>query len=74
MCKLVAAMQWIDETFEETSKPTHDEVEDWVKNECIPGRIIGNDVFVEAQRFAYGETVSNGGASNKTLTAADILG
>ncbi len=73
MSKLVKATKWVKETFAEGSRPTLQEVGEWVEEEQIPGRIIGPNIFIEAERFALGGAIYTPPTKGK-LTVADILG
>ena len=53
--KLKLAEKWIDETFEEDSKPSVSDVRQWVINDNLPGRILGELTYVDADRFAYSD-------------------
>lgn len=52
MGALVKARIWIRETFEPSSRPTLAQVIEWIERDAIPGKIIGHEVFVDADRFA----------------------
>ncbi|PCJ46738.1 MAG: hypothetical protein COA99_02055 [Moraxellaceae bacterium] len=72
MSYLVKARKWIKETFEEGSRPALKEVEGWVSNEDVPGRIITGIVYVDADRFALSGAVYKR-AEKREQTPFDLL-
>jgi len=51
MGKLVKANLWAAEKFEKKSRPNVKRVCEWVDQKKIPGRLIGGEVFVDADAF-----------------------
>lgn len=43
---LIKARHWINETFDERSKPTMRQVAKWVEDGDIAGRRIGQDLYI----------------------------
>ncbi len=66
---LVKARQWVRETFEDDSKPPLKTVREWVESGEVPGRVIGSQVFVDADQFALGPA-----PNVEQLNGVDLLG
>ena len=65
---LIKGRLWIRGTFEQGSRPSLDEVRSWVISGSVPGRIINDRVFVDADRFAL--NLPNG---VETASGVDLL-
>lgn len=52
MGKLIKTRKWIEETFEKDSRPSAKQVREWVIDGAVPGRVIGDEVYVDAEAFA----------------------
>ena len=64
---LVKAENWIRETFEEGSRPRLSTVRRWVIEKQIPGTVIDGRPYVDADRFALGDT------EQKTISGLDLI-
>lgn len=64
---LVKGTKWAKETFELGSRPTKDTILRWLADEEIPGEIIAGEPYVDADRFAFRDTVK------KTISGLDLL-
>lgn len=66
MGQLVKATRWIRDTFELGSRPSPDKVREWVESELVPGRVIGDIVYIDAEAFSLdlplvtGDKISSG--------------
>lgn len=65
---LILARTWIRETFEPGSRPTLAQVVAWIEAGEVPGRVLGDKAYVDADRFAVAESLPP-----KLLTGADLL-
>ncbi len=76
--KLTKAQSWINDTFEDGSRPKLTQVSEWIHNGDIPGRVISNEPFVHSQAFSLGlnssSTPEAAESSNRELSAMDLLG
>lgn len=54
---LISARTWIRETFEQGSRPTLAEVAAWIQAGEVPGRVLGERVYVDADRFAVADSM-----------------
>lgn len=70
MGKLILATKWIKEAFEEGSRPSLKMVTQWVDNDEVPGRIIGNTTYVDADAYALGLSAK---PTEHTRTGATLL-
>ncbi len=68
--KLKLAEKWLEETFEKDSMPSVKDVKTWVSSGEVPGRVIGECVFVDADRFAYADQIV---PQDNGLTAMGLL-
>ena len=49
--KLMKGSKFTKEWFEEGSRPTKQQLVEWIANEDIPGRLIGGEPYVDTRRF-----------------------
>ncbi len=71
MSKLLAAAKWAKQTFE--NPPNVKKIEQWVRNESVPGRIIDGEVFVLADDWAMCDKVEYSAQLAKDDSMVDKL-
>lgn len=65
---LILARTWIRETFEPGSRPKLAQVIAWIEAGDVPGRILGDKAYVDADRFAVAESMPP-----PPMSGADLL-
>lgn len=68
--KLIKARAWIREKFEDGSRPTVGQVAAWIKNNEIPGEILGGEPYVYADLF---DTQKHKQARQEKLSGFSLL-
>ena len=68
---LVKATIWAKQTFESGSRPGRDTVIDWIRTGEVPGRLIGGQPYVDADRFVLNQPTPQ--PDKKPLTGLDLL-
>lgn len=66
---LITATKWIRETFEKGSRPSRAEVQEWVESGAVPGKVIADKTYVDADRFALGQ-----GSDVERPSGVELLG
>ena len=67
MGKLVTARQWVRERFAKGSRPRLEQVRTWVECFEVPGQIIGDVVYIDA------DAAASPPPKPEKLTAYDLL-
>ncbi|MEM8489148.1 MAG: hypothetical protein AAF564_26625 [Bacteroidota bacterium] len=71
---LIKARHWINETFDERSKPTMRQVVQWVEDGHITGRKIGKDLYIlDSAAFAPAPVVDVQPPANQPKLRRNLL-